>query len=246
MEDKIKNILSLYIKIPVNQINAATVIDRSAVAGSILLHRMYANLANEGILVKNYWDIKNYGTLLQRVDDETQTDTSIRHAASSVNNIIPLNPSSGSLANIGIDVEEISAMPQVNDFREDSFYKMNFTDPEISFCILQPRPLASFAGLFAAKEAIVKANNAYKGIPFNAIAIDHLPAGKPLHKEFELSISHTNEVVVAVAIQININAPSLTAIPHSSSSGKSNPVVYLLSLVLLFLIIIASLLIYHK
>ena len=208
MEQKIKKILSKYIKIPEEQINENTIIDRSAVAGSIILHRMYASLVSEGFVIENYSNIENYGTLMDRLRSKFET-VSLNDHEPSINNSEKFTPLYGgsSATNIGIDIEEIASMPLENDFRTSNFYKMNFTEKEISFCILQPSPLASFAGLFAAKEAIVKANNAYIQIPFNNISIDHLPNGKPLHKEFELSISHTKEVAIAFAIQ-SINTPS--------------------------------------
>ncbi|HTC00741.1 MAG TPA: hypothetical protein VK705_08665, partial [Ferruginibacter sp.] len=149
MEEKIKEIVSLYIKIPANQIVANTVIDRSAVASSILLHRMYAALANEAIVIENYWDVKNFGTLLQRINGAERSFAVV--SDNTVEYVLPVNESRSSSDGIGLDVEEINAMPQVNDFREDEFYKMNFTSEEIAYCILQPNSLSSFAGLFAAK-----------------------------------------------------------------------------------------------
>ena len=109
-------------------------------------------------------------------------------------NFIPAEPaapytSSGNTdqtgAGIGIDAEEISLMPATNDFRDHEFYTMNFAAAEIAYCILQPDSRASFAGLFAAKEAIVKADNSYKNKPFHTIFIDHLPGGKPFHSAIQ-------------------------------------------------------------
>jgi len=199
MEEKIKAIISRFTKIPAEQISAATVIDRTAVTGSILLHRMYAALATEGIVVENYWDIKNYGALLQRVNGTSAEQTVQTIIPSSEMDYGYVESTNSVFKGIGIDIEKTDSMPIVNDYREEAFYKMNFTAEEIAYCILQPSATASFAGLFAAKEAIVKANNSYKTKPFNQIRIDHLPNGKPVHKEFQLSISHTNEVAVAMA-----------------------------------------------
>lgn len=208
MEEQIKNIISRYTKIPVEHIGVSTIIDRSAVTGSILLHRMYASLATEGFIIDNYWDVKNYGALLQRINKTApgielipETDDDIDNTGTQQNESL--------FKGIGIDIEEITAMPLVNDYREDEFYKMNFDPAEIAYCILQPGIQASFAGLFAAKEAIVKANNRYKNKPFNTIFIDHLPGGKPVHSEFQLSIAHTDTTVVAVAVTINATIPTL-------------------------------------
>jgi phosphopantetheine--protein transferase-like protein len=205
MEEKIKEIVSLYIKIPANQIAANTIIDRSAVASSILLHRMYAALSIEGMAIENYWDIKTFGTLLQRING-TETKYVAVIPDNSSEYFLPVNETRPSIGGIGVDVEEIKSMPQVNDFREEAFYKMNFTSEEIAYCILQPDSLSSFAGLFAAKEAIVKADNSYLNRPFNSIYIDHLPNGKPVHPSFQLSISHTNELAIAVAMMLDFNS----------------------------------------
>ena len=108
-------------------------------------------------------------------------------------------PEELTLAGIGIDIEEIAALPQTTDFRKEEFYKMNFTPGEMAYCILQPDPYSSFAGLFAAKEAMVKADGANRNKTFNTLEIDHSPEGKPLHPDYSLSISHAGGMALAVA-----------------------------------------------
>src|SRR5260221_162971 len=107
MEEQIKNIISKYIKVLPEQINSSTIIDRTAVAGSIVLHRMYAALANDGFVIDNYWDIKNFGALLQKMNGQTTTDPK-NITASSENkiNIAPIELGSNSFNGIGIDIEE--------------------------------------------------------------------------------------------------------------------------------------------
>ena len=96
-------------------------------------------------------------------------------------------------------------MPPCNDYRQDGFYKQNFSPLEISYCILQPHPVISFTGLFAAKEAIAKADNTYKKTPFDQIEIDHDQLGKPFFKKFDISISHMEDFAVAVAVWLPKN-----------------------------------------
>jgi len=239
MEEKIKEIVAVFTRIPVDQINVATLVDRSAVNSSITLHRMYAKLSEAGIIVDNYQEVKTFGNLLQRVNGNT---ISINQDMG----FIPINNNGHQLAtgnaemmpmNIGIDIEEISAMPRVSDFREDEFYKMNFSPAEIAFCILKPDPYASLAGLFAAKEAIVKADHHYRSKPFNSIVIEHLPNGKPVHDKFHLSISHTNTTAAAVAVRIesgSLTTPAKISVP--STPVNSTP----LSMLLIALSIILS------
>lgn len=205
MEEKIKNIVSPYIKIPADQITAQTVIDRSAVASSIILHRMYAQLLNEGIVVNDYAVIKTFGQLAASLNGKEVAVTFMEPAPT----VSYSSTENTNEASIGIDVESTSSMPLVNDFREDAFYIMNFAPAEIAYCILQPNPYASFAGLFAAKEAIIKADNIYKNKPFSSIVIDHLPGGKPVYPGFQISIAHTNETAYAVAVK-NISFQSIS------------------------------------
>lgn len=234
MEEQIKNIVSKYIKIPAEQITPQTVIDRSAVASSIILHRMYAQLANEGFVISDYTGIKTFGQLTAG-----ENETIITLTEPSAINENTNEPS------IGIDTENINSMPVVNDFREEAFYKMNFAPAEIAYCILQPDPYASFAGLFAAKEAIIKADNSYQNKPFHTIIIDHLPGGKPVYTGFQISISHTNETAIAVAVKNILSSSSpLSTVNNSSRNStliaSAAVAAFLLSLLTLILFLVKS------
>lgn len=236
MEEKIKEIVSVYTKIPLDQIGSSTVIDRTAVSSSIVLHRMYAKLSEQGFSVGDYWDVKNFSGLLQRVNGHLNS--------ADENSVSLLQASTADAATdnhlasgIGIDIEETDSMPRANDFREDAFYKMNFSSSEIAYCILQPDPYASFAGLFAAKEAIVKADNSYKNKAFNSIVIERTEVGKPIFHDFNLSISHTRATAVAVVIRSARNIPLLQeAIENKSASSFSFPISLALVSLLLSLI----------
>lgn len=60
----------------------------------------------------------------------------------------------GDIAGVGVDTELISGVPTSETFRE-----RNFTPEEIKYCQSAPDPTASFAGRWAAKEAVFKALN---------------------------------------------------------------------------------------
>ena len=248
MEEKIKSIIGLYLKLSQEQIIASTVIDRSALVSSILLHRMYAHLAKEGFFVENYQEIKTFGGLLQKTN--MQSDTSLNTVITSPLVAGNLNDNEVFLKSlIGIDLEEIKLMPIANDFREDEFYSMNFSPSEIAYCILQANPYASFAGLFAAKESIVKADNSFINTLFNKINIDHLPGGKPIHPQFQISISHTPSLAIAIAIKYlpPPNSSSPYAINQSSGSQQNQgSLIYLLCFLSLFLSALAILLLFFK
>jgi phosphopantetheine--protein transferase-like protein len=235
MEDKIKNIISQYTRIAADQLNDQTVIDRSAVSSSIVLHRMYAQLAKEGVIPGDYSAIKTYGQLLGAVQGNGPASLPVSDTAFTA--VMPASD-----AAVGIDAEDIHAMPVVPDYREDEFYTMNFSAGEIAYCILQANPLASFAGLFAAKEAIVKADESYKNRLFNTIIIDHQAGGKPLHPGFVLSISHTGNLAVAVAIK---NNPAATH-PQPPSTPGNPALITFTSITALVLALLSFLLVIFK
>ena len=212
MEEKIKEIISVFIKVPTTQIGPATVIGRSALQSSILLHRMYARLAEEGVVVENYGEVKVFADLF----NGTAADTVSAAAASTWPDPFP--------PGIGIDIEEIAALPRTTDFRKEGFYTMNFTATEIAYCILQADPYSSFAGLFAVKEAIIKADGRYKNRIFNSIEIGHSPEGKPLFPGIDISISHAGGMAVAVAAPSGVEpvmAASVQPAPSSVKQGGS-------------------------
>jgi len=217
MEEKIKEIVSAFIKVPVGDIGPAMSVDRQAVKSSILLHRMYARLAEEGVVVENYSAIKTFSDLVGNHKAEN-------NAAGEVPGMLPVAPSidmSGisSSGGIGIDIEDLTALPRTHDFRKDDFYTMNFTSSEIAYCILQPDPYASFAGLFCAKEAIVKADGRQRTRSFNTIGVTHDPEGRPLYPGFHLSISHAGGFAAAVAVPAKTEqAPALSMRPVTTGS----------------------------
>lgn len=229
MDEKIKEIVSVFTKVPVGDIGPATPVDRRAVKSSILLHRMYARLAEEGVVVENYSAIKTFSDLVgnRALPVVDPVEKSYIDATGTFS------------GGIGIDVEDLSTLPRTHDFRKDEFYTMNFTASEIAYCILQPDPYASFGGLFCAKEAIVKADGRHRPRSFNTIGITHDPEGRPLYPGFHLSISHAGGVATAAAIPVKgdqvITAPAVT-VPVRPGKGAMG--ISLLALALAILAII--------
>ncbi|MBN2663454.1 MAG: 4'-phosphopantetheinyl transferase superfamily protein [Bacteroidales bacterium] len=193
---ELRNVLANFIKKNVAEINNDTVIDKTVVQGSILIHRMYAEFAELGYDVENYTDIKTFGQLIEKINLKQNIEYN------SLNNSEPINTEiDDSDLSVGIDIEKIANFKEVADFREDEFYKQNFTDSEIAHCILQPSPIQSFAGVFAVKEALVKANNLLKNKPFNSFEIYYDNFGKPFFQGFIISISHVDEFAIAIAFR---------------------------------------------
>lgn len=194
---EIKNIIASFINKNPDEITNNTVIDKTVVKGSILIHRMYAALANKGYKVSNYNKIRNYGELLNTLNTN--------YSKQEIANHIPdeKQSNSHSIKGIGIDIEKYSNLPNVDDFRIDEFYIQNFTPSEISYCILKENPLASFTGLFCIKEAIYKANNqTFNNKNFHHIEINHEANGAPVFPGFIISVSHADDTAVAVAIAV--------------------------------------------
>ena len=103
---------------------------------------------------------------------------------------------------IGIDIQAVKDIPDVPDVREDGFYQATFSNREIGYCLLTRDPRASFAGRFAAKEAIIKADPARAALPLNKIEISVDENGAPLTEGCSVSISHSGEFAVAVALKV--------------------------------------------
>ena len=244
MEETIKNIISGFINVPADQIGPSTPIDRPAFKSSILFHRMYARLAEAGVAIDNVGNMRVVGDLLTHT---RPSGSSVRSSAAELSAPAPIAVRSADAASaaagpsIGIDIEEIANLPRALDFRKDAFYTANFTPAETSYCILQIDPYSSFAGLFAAKEAIVKADNQLKGKFFSTLEITHTGEGKPVYPGFELSIAHAAGVAIAVAVRGNQRSsqpvPALQPAPPAKTSWLTVMAI-LLSLAALLLAVI--------
>lgn len=220
MNENIRKIVGQFIKTSPDNITDDTIIDRRAVGSSIIFHRMFAKLVDAGMVVHDYHSIKTFGDLMRH-----QNLKEANAGALPLNSLARVNKGFDSkdvaLA-VGIDMESINAMPLADDFREDTFYQQNFSASEISYCILQHNPYASFAGLFAAKEAIAKTDNKYMELPFNLIEIKHDLKGKPYFKDYAISISHTEAMAVSVVLN-NSLAGTIPATHNNFTSEDSPP-----------------------
>jgi phosphopantetheine--protein transferase-like protein len=110
---------------------------------------------------------------------------------------------SSQMLGVGIDIQPVEAMPEAGDYRTDSFYKGNFSARELAHCIEKGAPRESLAGIWAAKEAVLKAGAATR--PANGalgeIEITHDAAGAPGYPGCLISISHDAGIAVAVCIR---------------------------------------------
>jgi phosphopantetheine--protein transferase-like protein len=245
MEEKLKEIIAVYLKTTASAIDVNTLINRQAVSSSIILHRMYGELENEGFIVENYTDINSFGELLKKLSNaESSLLVHTSDTFPIISNFDQMHSNASSNPGVGIDLENISAFPECYDFREDEFYRNNFSSEEIAYCIIKKNPITSFAGLFSVKEAIVKADNNYSGRSFKEIVISHDSSGKPIHADFLISISHTENIVVGIALsKKKYNHSTFTnfgAIVNQNELPKKSPVL-LISLAALIISVISLL-----
>ncbi|HEY4532926.1 MAG TPA: holo-ACP synthase [Fusobacterium sp.] len=107
---------------------------------------------------------------------------------------------------IGTDIIEILRIGKA--IRDPKFIRKVFTEKERDEQEARGNKVESYAALFAAKEAIVKAmGTGFRGIEFTDIEIFHDDWGKPwvyLHgirqDDWSLSLSHCKAYAVAMAI----------------------------------------------
>lgn len=120
------------------------------------------------------------------------------------------------VAGIGVDIVEIDRIRTALT-RTPRFKERVFTQEERAYCERRPNPYASYAGCFAAREAVLKALGVGfgVGIGYTDVSVGHDAKGRPVAvlagKAAELaraqgvtdvyiSIAHTHGVAVANAV----------------------------------------------
>ena len=193
-EDRVKEIVSKYIKTDVKRISNGTPVNKHVIRNSIMFQRMISEVKALGIEIKTANRIQTFGDLIKQNAD-TSTDIG--------NNDAILNRSMQQKQGviIGVDIEIIQNFPKSDDYRTEPFYNNTFSQREISYCITQNEPLDSFAGKYAAKEALKKADSMIMNVPYNQIEVLNDSNGKPFYEGFTLSISHSGKYAVCVAVK---------------------------------------------
>ena len=113
---------------------------------------------------------------------------------------------------IGTDIVSVSRVEKILQQYSDRFKKHVFTDKEKSYCDLKSNPAIHYAGRFAAKEAVKKAQysaSIINSIDFADIEIISNVSGAPEVKLstqdlknvlVKVSISHIDELAIAFAL----------------------------------------------
>lgn len=222
-----KNIVSKFLNCSVNEINSKTDIRQSKLGGSILTARMYSELSRIGLKISNYWGIKTFGELENHLGIDVSFNPENLPFIKSTTGISESNREIKTSNPIGIDIELINNLPNCNDYWTDEFYSSNFTNNEISYCLLKENPKESFAGKYAAKEAVKKILSSSQNISLKEIEILNRKDGVPYYNdEISISISHTNDYVTAVAIlkSDNLYGPKETLIQEEDKDSNENKI----------------------
>ncbi len=110
---------------------------------------------------------------------------------------------------IGVDIQHLSSFPD-DIFSSDniSLRSSLFTELEVVYSLSRPDPKITLLGIYAAKEAVIKALNNKNKIKYNFIEIRHYPNGKPyvILKNYpkiflEISISHSIDIAIGYCIK---------------------------------------------
>jgi holo-[acyl-carrier protein] synthase len=121
----------------------------------------------------------------------------------------------------GVDIIEVDRIERMIAEHADHFLRRTFTEGEIAFAARRRKRQAEvYAGLFAAKEAVMKAlgTGMRRGVAFRDIEVLHLPSGEPyvvLHNRSAevarergiarlwISITHIERLATASAIAVD-------------------------------------------
>ena len=79
---------------------------------------------------------------------------------------------------LGVDLCEIARMERALE-RHPTMRARVFTPEEVAYCDSKARPAESYAGRFAAREAVIKALGGYRGKRWQDISVTRAPSGAP-------------------------------------------------------------------
>ena len=123
---------------------------------------------------------------------------------------------------LGLEIENIAALPDAEDYSLHEFYRANFTPSEIAYCINQLAVKAAFQGLLAAKRAIIKSGAASDSPDGpRSVEIGFDGDGRPTYPGCILSISDTGTIAAAVCLWLG--GLAWAAGPPASGAGTARP-----------------------
>jgi holo-[acyl-carrier protein] synthase len=120
----------------------------------------------------------------------------------------------GAIQGIGVDVVDVERIEETIRGQGEAFLNKVFTERERTYCQSRANPMQHFAARFAAKEAVSKAMQTGWGGKFRwkdvevvneesgapKIIVSHEVAETLANSRIHLSLSHTENTVVAFAV----------------------------------------------
>jgi len=108
--------------------------------------------------------------------------------------------------NLGTDIITINRFKKKVYEKNKKFYASIFSKSEISYCNKYTNPYPHFAGIFAAKEAVVKCLD--EPLSISDVKLKWDKNGKPIARiepkklVIKISISHNEDYAIAVAVYV--------------------------------------------
>jgi phosphopantetheinyl transferase (holo-ACP synthase) len=124
---------------------------------------------------------------------------------------------------LALEIANVAALPDAEDYAQDAFYRANFTPAEIARCSKEPAAKAAFQSLLAAKRAIVKSGavrEPQEGL--NGIEISFDGGGSPSYPGCLLSLSDTGTIAAAACFWLGgVAWPA--AQPEAAQAARTQP-----------------------
>ena len=108
---------------------------------------------------------------------------------------------------VGIDLVKIERFKKIPFKENESFYKKNFSEEEIKYCLKFDEPYKHFAGMFGAKEAAIKSiKEKIDLIQIEIVHEESKPKIKILNqkRDLKVSISHDGDYAIAIVFSKKI------------------------------------------
>lgn len=174
--------------------------------------RAYAWLNNNGLSIDH--NILRFGFTFDQIINNAENIELKSENKSDSNEVKMPQVNEDFIQSIGIDIQSIAELFPAN-LESNTDLQNIFTFNEIAYANTKSNPRETLTGIFSAKEAIKKSSKVK--IDFKDIEIKYDGQGAPYSSGFLISITHSKEYAVAIAIKksrINLDAELI----HNSAS----------------------------
>lgn len=203
-EDQLREMISGMLRVPANSIDGGTSL--AGLDDSLGEARLRLGLKRLGLRLSPGVRPANFEDLCNILSGK---------AASSVrpkpHTIPPVSRDSGHEGfAVGLDVQDVGALPVAINYCENTFYSATFAKSEIAYAEAQQDPRAHFAGFWCAKEALRKCDPSFTAVESIETIVAHEAGGRPFfiwdgplgerRLRHALSISHSGPIAMAIVI----------------------------------------------